>query len=50
MNHAKTSFSTEIFAGAMISVVQYLAPLRYAFQKEMLTLRSELQVCRHTIC
>jgi hypothetical protein len=29
MNHAKTSFSTEIFAGAMISVVQYLAPLRY---------------------
>jgi hypothetical protein len=29
MNHAKTSFSTEIFAGAIISVVQYLAPLRY---------------------
>jgi hypothetical protein len=28
MNHAKTSFSTEIFAGAIISVVQYLAPLR----------------------
>jgi hypothetical protein len=25
MNHAKTSFSTEIFAGAIISVVQYLA-------------------------
>jgi hypothetical protein len=30
MNHAKTSFSTKIFAGAIISVVQYLAPLRYS--------------------
>jgi hypothetical protein len=29
MNHAKTLFSTEIFAGAIISVVQYLAPLWY---------------------
>jgi hypothetical protein len=29
VNHAKTSFSTEIFAGAIISVIQYLAPLRY---------------------
>jgi hypothetical protein len=29
MNHAKTSFSTEIFASAISSVVQYLAPLRY---------------------
>jgi hypothetical protein len=29
MNHAKTSFSTEICAGAIISVVQILAPLRY---------------------
>jgi hypothetical protein len=29
MNHAKTSFSTEMFAGAIISVVQYLAPLQY---------------------
>jgi hypothetical protein len=28
MNHATSSFSKEIFAGAMISVVQYLAPLR----------------------
>jgi hypothetical protein len=28
MNHAKTSFSTEIFAGAIISVVRYLVPLR----------------------
>jgi hypothetical protein len=28
MNYTKTSFSTEIFAGAMISVVQYLAPLQ----------------------
>jgi hypothetical protein len=30
MNHANTSFSTEIFAGAIISVVQYLGTLRYA--------------------
>jgi hypothetical protein len=29
MNHAKISFSTEICAGAIISVVQYLVPLRY---------------------
>jgi hypothetical protein len=29
MNHAKTSFSTEIFAGAIISVVQYMVPLRF---------------------
>jgi hypothetical protein len=29
MNHAKTSFSTEIFAGAIISAIQYLAPLQY---------------------
>jgi hypothetical protein len=29
MNHAKTSYSTEIFAGEIISVAQYLAPLRY---------------------
>jgi hypothetical protein len=28
MHHAKTSFSTEIFNGAIISVAQYLAPLR----------------------
>jgi hypothetical protein len=28
MHHAKTSFSTEICADAMISMVQYLAPLR----------------------
>jgi hypothetical protein len=30
MSHAKTSFSTELFTGAKIGVVQYLAPLRYA--------------------
>jgi hypothetical protein len=35
MNHAKTSFSTEIFDGAIISVVQYLAPLRYADEEIM---------------
>jgi hypothetical protein len=28
-NHAKTSSSTKIFDGTIISVVQYLAPLRY---------------------
>jgi hypothetical protein len=27
MNHAKRSFSTDIFAGAVISLVQYLAPI-----------------------
>jgi hypothetical protein len=31
MHHASTSFSTKILAGAIISVVQYLAPLRYMF-------------------
>jgi hypothetical protein len=31
MNHAKTSFSSEICAGATISAVQSLAPLRYVF-------------------
>jgi hypothetical protein len=30
MNHATASFSTKIVVGAGISVVQYLAPLRYA--------------------
>jgi hypothetical protein len=30
MNHAKTSFRAKISAGAIISMVQYLAPLRYA--------------------
>jgi hypothetical protein len=29
MNDAKTSFSTEIFSGAMISMVHYLEQLRY---------------------
>jgi hypothetical protein len=29
MNRAKTSFSTEILTGAITSVVQYLARLRY---------------------
>jgi hypothetical protein len=29
MDHAKMSFSTEIFAGAIISMVRYLAPLRH---------------------
>jgi hypothetical protein len=28
MHHAKASFSTEVFAAAIVSVVQYLAPLR----------------------
>jgi putative effector of murein hydrolase LrgA (UPF0299 family) len=28
MDHAKTSIGTEMFVGAIISVVQYLAPLR----------------------
>jgi hypothetical protein len=29
MNHPKTWFSTDISAGAIMSGVQYLAPLRY---------------------
>jgi hypothetical protein len=38
MKHAKTSFSTEVCAGAMISVVQYLAPLRYSIFSKMICL------------
>jgi hypothetical protein len=34
MNHAKTSFSTEIFAGAIISMVEYLEPLLYVLRRE----------------
>jgi hypothetical protein len=38
MKHAKTSLSTEMCAGAIISVVQYLAPLRYIkFKFRLLT-------------
>jgi hypothetical protein len=37
MNHARTSFSTEIFAGAKASMVQYLLLLRYS--KRLLTLQ-----------
>jgi hypothetical protein len=29
MNHVKSSFSKETFAVAIISMVQYVAPLRY---------------------
>jgi hypothetical protein len=32
MSHKKTSFSTEMFAGAIISRVQYLAPRWYTEQ------------------
>jgi hypothetical protein len=32
IHHSKTSFSTEIFAGAIIRVVQSLGPLRYTCQ------------------
>jgi hypothetical protein len=32
MTHAKKSSSTEILAGAIISLARYLAPLRYATQ------------------
>jgi hypothetical protein len=48
MNHAKTSFSTEIFAGAMISVVHYLAPLWYNALKKADTIQPAiLAVCAH---
>jgi hypothetical protein len=47
MNDAKTSFSTEIFAGAIISVVLYLAPLRYAINgSALLEINNALQ-CMH---
>jgi hypothetical protein len=39
MDHTKKSFSTEIFAGAIISVVQYLAPLRYCTPKNQIFIR-----------
>jgi hypothetical protein len=29
MKHARTSLSTDLFAGAIISMVQHLAPLQY---------------------
>jgi hypothetical protein len=34
LNHAKTSFSTEICAGAITSVVQNLAPFGYLKEKK----------------
>jgi hypothetical protein len=43
-NHVNASFSTEMFAGAMISVVHYLAPLRYS---EAGRTRSSVAVLRH---
>jgi hypothetical protein len=55
MNHAKTSFSTEICPGAIISVVQYLAPLRVRAQDYLfVTKRSkenavdEVSQCMHS--
>jgi hypothetical protein len=47
MHRAKTSFSAETFAGAMISVVQYLALLRYM---AVLTIKgaSHWMSARHT--
>jgi hypothetical protein len=41
MNHAKTSFSTEIFPGATISVAQYLALLRYISYLYPITLQQQ---------
>jgi hypothetical protein len=42
--HVKASFSTEMFAGAIISVDHYLAPLRYS---EVGRIRSSASVLRH---
>jgi hypothetical protein len=53
MNHAKTSCSTEIFAGAIISVVQYLAPLRYCIMSHALCLHRSwivLMVLKYIRC
>jgi hypothetical protein len=57
MKHAKRSFRPEIFAGAIISVVQYLVPLRYVLQNTASRLRqgrvtcavmvSAARTCRH---
>jgi hypothetical protein len=33
MDHGKTAFHTEIFAGAKMSAIQCLAPLRYNVEK-----------------
>jgi hypothetical protein len=46
MNHADASFSTEICAGAIISVVQYLAPLRFSLW-ETLSGRCRSSIYRH---
>jgi hypothetical protein len=39
MNRAKTSFSTEIFAGAIISRVQYIEPLAYNGEMRAVSLK-----------
>jgi hypothetical protein len=43
--HAETSVSTDIFAGAIISVVQYLAPVRYPFDRSVAILRRNPSQC-----
>jgi molecular chaperone DnaK (HSP70) len=46
MNHAKRSFSTEIFAGAIFSVVQCLAPLQYLKTQMCSTSGKGPEMCR----
>jgi hypothetical protein len=43
MNHAKTSFSKEILAGAIISWVQYLAPLQHISYLYPITLQQQIK-------
>jgi hypothetical protein len=52
MNHAKTPFSTEICAGAIISMVQYLVPLQYILYRRKLPLVCAVATCgqsSHTV-
>jgi hypothetical protein len=46
MNHAKKSFSTQIFAGAIFSVVQWLAQLRYLKTQMCATSGKGPEMCR----
>jgi hypothetical protein len=50
MSHAKTSFSTEICAGAIASVVQDLAPLRYVDYQNLTELHCTDVLLKHSWC
>jgi hypothetical protein len=50
MNHAKTPFSTEIFASAMMSVVHHLAPLQYKALKKAGTIQPAILAVCEQLC